>query len=154
MAESSPTQPRLGGLLFGLEAADSYDAIDQLSQLLSSSLSASDAIRISAAALARESLACTCIGRETALPHARLPNMESFLVGLGLSATPIPWGPEQLPVRIVILSVVPSAANLAYLGFMKNLLQALKNEGVARQLLEAKSEVGLRDWLQRHLQIR
>lgn len=153
MAEASTTQPRLGGILHGLQAADSYDAIEQLAHLLSGALSASDAIRISAAAIARESLACTCIGKQTALPHARLPNMDSFLVGLGLAATPIPWGPEQAPVRIVILSVVPSAANLAYLGFMKNLMQALKDERIARRLLEAQNEAVVRDWLWRHLQI-
>lgn len=154
MSDPSQLTPKLGGIIFGLEASDYYDAIDQMANMLSDSLGASDAMRISAAAIARESLACTYIGKQTAIPHARLPNMDSFLVGLGFTAAPLLWGPDQAPVRLVMLSVVPAAANMAYLGFMRSLMQALKDDAHAQALIHCDDETKARAWLAQHLHLK
>lgn len=154
MPEPAAHIPRLGGLAFGMEAQTQYDAIAFMAEVLSERLNAADSIRISAAAIAREALASTHIGRHTAIPHARLANMDNFLVGVGIARDPIAWGPEQSPVRIVILSVVPSSANMVYLGFMRTLMQALKNDRNAEQLLACTSEAPLRLWLEQNLNLR
>lgn len=153
MPEAAQHTPRLAGIAFGFPAFTHYDAIEELSGLLGTSLQAADSMRISAAAIARESLASTHIGMQIAIPHARLSNMDKFLVAVGIPADPIPWGPDQDSVKLVVLSVVPSSANIVYLSFIRSLMQALKNKDQAETLLSYTDETSVRNWLASHLNL-
>lgn len=145
--------PRLAGIHFGLEAADAFDAIGQLSDPFCDLLPPADAMRVPAAAIARETLGCTCIGSGTALPHARLPNLSAYLVTLGFATAPIRWGADGQEVRLVLLSVFPSSANMAYLEFMSRFMRAFRVEAQAQELMNAANETQARAWLKEHLSL-
>lgn len=153
MSEERAPSPRLGGVIHGLVAADHFDAIEQLSSLLGEKLTLSDAIRISAGAIARESLVSTHIGLGAAIPHARLPALDHFLIAVGLCTKPVQWGESKAEVRVVVLSAVPYNANMPYLAFVKGLIQALKSEDQRAELMMAADEASLRHWLGRHLNL-
>jgi len=146
-----PLSPTLACVVLPLEAADHYEAIEELANALAADMQATDGMRISAAAIARESLACTHLGHDTALPHARLPNFDRFLFGIGLSAKGIPWGSENKIAHIILLSAVPQSANTAYLGFVRKLILAIKDEPRRQALLKAGEPEAIHHWVQQHL---
>jgi len=153
MSDETAPKPRLGGVIHGLQASDHFDAIEQLSSLLGEKLTIADAMRISAGAIARESLVSTHVGLGAAIPHARLPALDHFLVAVGLCTQAVPWGDSHAEVRVVVLSAVPYNANMPYLGFVKVLIQALKSDELRAELMEAADEAALRSWLGRHLNL-
>lgn len=143
--------PTLACVVIPLEAADHYEAIEELANALATDMEATDAMRISAAAIARESLACTHLGHDTALPHARLPNFDRFIFGIGLSAKGVSWGSEGKSAHIILLSAVPQSANMAYLGFVRKLILAIKDETRRETLRKAGEPEAVRRWVQQHL---
>jgi mannitol/fructose-specific phosphotransferase system IIA component (Ntr-type) len=77
------------------------------------------------------------LGYDIALPHARLSNCDVFTLSIGRLAAPLYWGPDKKPVRFVFLAVVPSHLASAYLGLVKTLSKAAKENRIQKVLAEA-----------------
>lgn len=101
----------------------------------------------------REQQASTFIGCETALPHARIPAGEPWQLAFGCFTQAVPWGEDGQPVRLVFLSLVPGNVPVAYLGFVKKLNLALRNEVGRKQLLAARTHDAVRQWMAMHLDL-
>lgn len=147
MASGEHLLPSIGCILAPLETDSPFDAIEQLANGLGEFFGPGDVMRISATAIARESLASTFIGHDTAIPHARLAQIDRFAFGIGIPASPISWGPEHQPARLVFLSVVPNSASTAYLQFMRQIAQLVKDEQARLQMLANPTPESVRYWL-------
>ena len=89
-----------------MNAVSRKEAIRELSQaVIPSGL---DAAKIEDAAWEREQLAATGIGHGVAIPHARLPELQTSVVVVGISEPGLPFdAPDGLPAHIVFLLITP-----------------------------------------------
>lgn len=107
--------------------------------------------RLTALVLARESLASTHLGHETALPHARLPDEVPFCFGFGRSKQGFTWGSGAAPTRLVFLTLVPASAATHYLNFVRSVALALRDGEKRKNLLDIEDKAGAEAWLRQHL---
>ncbi len=105
------------------------------------------------AACARESQASTYLGHETALPHARLKGETPWLISFGRFSPGVAWGPNGETARFVFLTLIPREATAAYLGFVRDLGRAMRNDTVRRELAAAGDEGAVRCWLRNYLRL-
>jgi mannitol/fructose-specific phosphotransferase system IIA component (Ntr-type) len=143
--------PLLGGILLDLAAQTSFESIEEIGNCLATCLSGDDALKLTATAVARESLASTYMGHDTALPHARLPDTAPFCIAFGRSIKGIQWGEEGAVVHLVFLSVVPAFCATAYLGTVKALAQALRDDAKRKELFAVVDDKAAEHWLRSNL---
>lgn len=151
MSHDVSKAPELAAVLLELEAASSFDAIESLSAELAPKVSEDTAAKLTAVAVARESLASTFLGNGIALPHARLPDPAPFCLAMGRSSSGIPWGNNGEKVNLVFLSVVPSSAATAYLGLVRKLAITLKDAQHRETLLSMRDLAVAQSWLRERL---
>jgi mannitol/fructose-specific phosphotransferase system IIA component (Ntr-type) len=93
-----------------LQSADRYDAIRELMSGLvaKEAMDPTEASRIEAEILDRESLTPTAIGNGVAIPHARVQRVDHVRAVLGRSARGIEWdAPDGKPVHLVFQFISP-----------------------------------------------
>ena len=145
--------PFLGAVTLDLASGSSLDAIEDLSSLLTPQLEVGTAMQLTAAAVARETLASTYLGHEIALPHARLSDPAPFCVVLGRAPQGIKWGPAGDSVRLVFMTLVPASCATDYLSFIRTLAHTIRDEAKLRALFEAKDLDAAKAWIRKHLAI-
>lgn len=97
--------------------------------------------------LSREKNSITALGRSFACPHARVPYDDDLICSVGWSPQGIEYGaPDSLPVRIVIMYLVPDNQRNHYLKEISTLAKALMNE-TGDVLSEAKDLDTVRNYL-------
>ena len=67
-----------------LETTSKDEALSELLSLLSRSRAVKDPVALRSAVLAREVLMSTGVGYGVAVPHAKIPTVESFVVAVGV----------------------------------------------------------------------
>ncbi|MFA5263395.1 MAG: PTS sugar transporter subunit IIA [Opitutaceae bacterium] len=143
--------PLLGAIVLNLNAQSSFEAIEEMGGRLEEFLSGEDAQRLTAVAVARELLASTYLGHDTALPHARLADTAPFCIAFGRSPEGISWGESGAKVNFVFLSIVPAFCATAYLEVVKNLAKALRDDRQRAVLSAAADEKTVEQWLRSNL---
>lgn len=103
------------------------------------------------ALMARERLGSTGIGFGCAVPHGRLPELESPAVALVRSKAPIPYdAPDGLPVQLFMTILVPEEHPENHLALLRETARLFQDEAMRRALLEAPDAVGvcslIADW--------
>jgi mannitol/fructose-specific phosphotransferase system IIA component (Ntr-type) len=151
MSSERATAPLLGAILPEMGAQDSFGAIEELSSLMAEYLSGENAMKLTAVALARESLASTYLECEIALPHARMADSAPFCVSVGRSRKGIPWGAEGHLAHLVFLSVVPASFATSYLGFIRSVALLMKDKTKREALLSQPDDKAMKQWLRANL---
>ena len=122
----------------GLTARDAKDAITQMTQVLASDtgIDVSQAIE---AVLKRERDAPTGLGRQIAVPHARLPDLRRpciafarFTEGIDFKAS------DGAPARLVFLILSPQAAPVIQVKLLARIAHMVQSDYVTSQLQEAQ----------------
>ena len=103
------------------------------------------------AILQREQTVSTGIGLGVAVPHAKLPTIESFFIVLGVLRHAVEWDAiDQQPVRLVFMIGGPADQQSTYLQILakvvlitKNgrLRSAIEQAGTAEQALSVLAEI-------------
>ncbi len=94
--------------------------------------------------IARERLGSTAIGSGAAIPHCRLPGLENPLVALFRLREAIPFdAPDNRPVQVVFVLLVPGDATEDHLQILKLLAESLSDPEFRIGLLEAASDEAL-----------
>ena len=126
-----------------LQAKRKDDVIAELAELAAKSekvggLSA-DAIYNSIAE--RESQGSTGFGNEIAVPHARIPEMDSFLVFLAVSRKGVDFDAiDKKKVRLFIVILGPASEVNTHLQILAFVSRAISHANVKQELLHARSE--------------
>ena len=112
-----------------LESRDKESAISELWGLVSRSRAVTDPAALKQAILAREVLMSTGVGYGVAIPHARIPSVDQFLLALGVSDEGIAYGSvmDDQPVRLICLIVGPES-HQGYLALLQTLMKFIKSE--------------------------
>ncbi|MAG54793.1 MAG: hypothetical protein CMJ83_00725 [Planctomycetes bacterium] len=113
-----------------LETRSKSEALSQLLQRLSQSRAVKDEAALRNAVLAREVLMSTGIGYGVAVPHAKIPTVESFVVAIGISPDGIDYTSaiDDAPVRLVVMIAGPDRAQEGYLTLLSTLMRFIKSE--------------------------
>jgi PTS system nitrogen regulatory IIA component len=114
------------------DASSRKDALEQLSQLLSDVPEGPPAGEIYSSFNKRERLGSTCLGNGVALPHCRLPDIESPVAALLLLNKPVDFDGEDSEVSVVLGVLLPENEEHRELA---PLATALREEQNLSQLL-------------------
>jgi nitrogen PTS system EIIA component len=86
----------------------------------------------------RERMGSTGLGHGVAIPHGRVKGLKDTLCAVIRLATPIPFeAPDNLPVALMIVLMVPENANQKHLDLLGELAALLSSDTFRSNLLAA-----------------
>ncbi len=134
------------GRLIELPDNDKDHALQFLAHILEAIPSVPAGTGIVELVVARESSVSTAIGRGWACPHARVPFDEDLMCVVGWSPSGIDYGaPDDIPVSIVAMYLVPANQRNHYLREISILAKALTAYGPSEKWRSAKELNEVRD---------
>lgn len=87
----------------------------------------------------REGMVSTGIGMGIAIPHARLPEYQTFFIIVGICHKGVLWDSiDGLPVRIIFLVGGPASQQNEYLKLLSKLTEILNKEEIRSQLINSR----------------
>lgn len=113
-----------------LETARKDEALAQILGTLGSSRLVKDAEALRSAIFSREVLMSTGVGYGVAVPHAKIPAVESYILAVGIAPAGIQYGTEidDDPVRLIVMIAGPDRDQEGYLKLLSTLMKFLKSE--------------------------
>jgi nitrogen PTS system EIIA component len=122
-------------------------ALQFLAHIIEAIPSVASGTDVAGLVLARENSSITALGRGFACPHARVPYDDDLICSVGWSPQGIDYGaPDGLPVRIVIMYLVPDNQRNHYLKEISTLAKVLMEAG-KDVLTDAKDLDSVRNYL-------
>lgn len=137
----------LAPLLLDMEASTEDEVIHLMIRSLADQAGIVDSAKLEQAVLERQKLQPSLLGNGVALPHARTAAVSEIVLAIGRCKEPVPFGPEQVPVRLVFLYGVPIHCISPYLEAVARLTRLLRKPGVLDHLLAAEDEASFRELL-------
>ena len=126
-----------------LDAADSAEAIRKLAAVAAERATL-DAEWTARSVLDRESLMPTGIGQGVAIPHARLINLKSPLVVVGVSLGGVDFNaPDDEPARLIFLVLTPRDDHGAQLQILRSISRIVHDPQVRDQAIGARTPTEL-----------
>lgn len=115
-------------------------ALRELAGVLAGAAEVQDGQKLLEAILERERIMSTGIGLGIAIPHAKIPSVKDFVVGMGKSDGGLDFNSlDGKPVHFVVMIAGPDDQQERYLQLLARITLKLKDAGVRRRLAEAKS---------------
>jgi mannitol/fructose-specific phosphotransferase system IIA component (Ntr-type) len=116
------------GRLIELPDNDKFHALQFLSHIIEAIPSVPGGTDVAGLVLMREESTNTALGHHFACPHARVPYDEDLICSIGWSPAGIDYGaPDNKPVHIVIMYLVPDNQRNHYLKEVSLLARALQS---------------------------
>ncbi|MFP4510651.1 MAG: PTS sugar transporter subunit IIA [Spirochaetota bacterium] len=138
----------------GLKARTKDEALWKLAELArrSKALEGVDAQTIYSALNEREQQGSTGFGKEVALPHARIPGMDTFLVGIAVFGSGVPFDAvdkKKAKVFFVILGPAEDVQN--HLRLLAAISRIIAHTNAKQELLKSRSVEAAVEAFQRHI---
>lgn len=87
---------------------------------------------------ARERLGSTGLGQSVAIPHGRIKGLKAPLIAVLRSASAVPFeAPDGLPVKLLVVLLVPEHATEEHLEILSELAEILSDAAIRDTLLTA-----------------
>jgi nitrogen PTS system EIIA component len=124
-----------------LDGRSKHDALKELIALLVSAGAISDGTELERLIQEREALMSTGIGLGIAVPHARLPQINSSVIALGTSPGGIPdyESIDGSTVHIVAMIVTGTQRQREYIELLSSLARLFKEESTRDRVLSARN---------------
>ena len=126
-----------------LASSDEKSLISELVDALAASGAISDAAGFKDAVWEREEQQRTWLGRDTALPHARIPSVNQLALVIANHRTGIPWGGDDKLAHLFFLVAVPPNGGVDYLYLTQRITRALRDDKRRGALLNAANAAAL-----------
>jgi fructose-specific phosphotransferase system IIA component len=124
-----------------LEADNKNDALNEMIELISSSENIKNISAFKKAIIKRESLMSTGIGLGIAIPHAKIPECEDFVIAIGKLKNGIDYDSlDNKPVNLIFMIGASDTQDKEYIRLLSRLVLRLKDDSILKQLVKAKSE--------------
>lgn len=126
-----------------------YDALDKMVQAIASTGVVDDVDAFRDALYERETIRSTGF-RGVAIPHVRIDEINHPTVGVGVARDGIDF--ESLdndPVNIVVLFAMPSGSDKEYLGYLAQVMMALRADGFCEELMDCDTPEAVLEILSR-----
>jgi PTS system nitrogen regulatory IIA component len=120
-----------------LRARDKKEVLEQLVQPVAArtGTSAKDLVRV---LMERERLGSTGIGGGIGIPHGKLRNLDTLVLGVGLSRQGVDFDSlDGRPTHIFFLLITPENSTGLHLKLLARISRILKNEPFKEQLMAA-----------------
>jgi mannitol/fructose-specific phosphotransferase system IIA component (Ntr-type) len=125
-------------VIMELRSSAKRDALVEIVENLGHSDSVTDAGALKNAILDREEIMSTGVGLTIAVPHAKLPSVKAFTLGIARSRRGIDYDSlDGQPVRIVVTIAAPDNDQNTYLRVLAAVMQVLRNEDNRKAILSA-----------------
>ncbi len=113
-----------------LEVGTKDEALRTLLELVTRSQAVKDPAALRNAMFSREVIMSTGVGYGVALPHAKIPAVDSFVLALGISHDGIPYNGilDDDPVRLIVMIAGPDRSQDGYLKLLSTLMKFIKSE--------------------------
>jgi mannitol/fructose-specific phosphotransferase system IIA component (Ntr-type)/uncharacterized coiled-coil protein SlyX len=116
------------GRLLELPDKDKFDSLQFLAHIIEAIPSVPHGTDVVGLVMAREKNVVTALGKGFACPHTRVPYDEDLICAIGWSPTGIDYGaPDNLPVHIVIMYLIPDNQRNHYLKEISLLAKSLQS---------------------------
>lgn len=125
----------------GMTATDARGALAALTALLKGDPAEQE--RIERALWEREEAHTTALASGVAVPHATLPGLPRPVLGIGTSATPIPFGAAAVPVRLVFLLLSPPEQSQLHIKLLARIARVARRPHFVDRLVAARSPTEL-----------
>ena len=144
----APSQHRLSSIFWEhtirleLHPADKWDAIDQMANILleEKQIPPSQVQPIREAARARERKGSTSIGRETAIPHAPIPNLPGIIGALGICPEGIDFdAADGQLVRYIFLLLTPQQNYRTYIPVLAQIASFMHSDEARATVLRCET---------------
>ncbi len=127
-------------VFLGLKAGGKRQLLQELSEKASTATGL-DSRTIFDALLERESLGTTGFGGNTALPHARLENLDKIYGFFARLTTPINYEAiDNRPIDLVFMLLSPDSSGADHLTALAQISRILKDENMCDKLRQAQSK--------------
>ncbi|HBB67093.1 MAG: hypothetical protein A2X28_02210 [Elusimicrobia bacterium GWA2_56_46] len=129
-----------------LKAAGRAEAIREMLDSLHAARPVFDKELTLKAVMKREMNFSTALGHQTAFPHARLPELASPLIVVGMSRKGIDFpAPDNQPVKVIFLILTPFNDPTSQLNLLSHLSGLISNLTLRKRLFSAKTPEDLMD---------
>jgi PTS system nitrogen regulatory IIA component len=130
-------------IILGLRAADKAQALSEASKRLGARLGTDPQVLLQTL-LAREQLGSTGLGRGFALPHARLPDIDTASGLLIRLARPIDFEAiDKQPVDIIFLLLLPGEKSGAQMAALASVARSMRSDERLGAIRKAKTAAAL-----------
>ncbi|MEN8223508.1 MAG: PTS sugar transporter subunit IIA [Acidobacteriota bacterium] len=117
-------------LISELNTEDTTEALKIMTDLLKEKKKISNSREILNKLLAREKLASTSIGKNTAIPHAKIKDIKNPIMMIGICRKGFLYNPsDKEPVNLLILVLSPSGAPALHLQILAAAASLIKKPG-------------------------
>lgn len=124
-----------------------FDALESMIDAVLKTKLVTDRDALQKALFEREAIRSTGF-KGVAIPHVRIDEILEPIVGIGISEGGIDFEAlDSAPVNIVVLFAMPSGSDKEYLGFLAQVMMALRTEGFTEKLVKCKSSEDVLDVL-------
>ena len=124
-------------ILTDLKAKDKKGVIEELVASVSqiTGINSSELVRV---LLERERLGSTGIGGGIGIPHGKLANLESLIMGFGLSRKGVDFeSMDGRPTHLFFLLITPENSTGLHLKLLARISRILKNDSFKKKLMKA-----------------
>lgn len=112
-------------------------ALQEMIELLDQQKKLEDRQKFYEAILHREKLVSTGIGMGVAVPHAKLPEYDTFFIAIGIHQQGIAWDAlDGMPVRLIFMIGGPDDKQTEYLQLLSRLTLAIKDSERRKKMLQ------------------
>ncbi len=124
-----------------LRSKKTSDVLQEMTLFLKKMNKISDDKVILTKLLDREKLASTSIGKNTAIPHAKIKNLSNPIVLIAISKNGFLYNPNDTePVHLIILVLSPTASPAIHLQILAAAASIIKKQGdIIGELLKAEN---------------
>lgn len=125
-------------VIMDLKATAKREALIEIVNDLGKSASVTDVEALKKAILDREEIMSTGVGLTIAVPHAKLPSVKAFTLGLARSNKGIDYDSlDGQPVRIIVTIAAPDNDQNTYLRVLAAVMHVLRMEDKRKAILDA-----------------
>ncbi len=132
-------------LLIELNSDNTNEVLKEMTEVLKEKNKISDSKTILIKLLEREKLASTSIGKNTAIPHAKIRDLKNPIIMIAICKKGFLYHPsDEEPVHLIILVLSPSGAPALHLQILAAAASLIKKPGdLIGELLKAKNNTQL-----------
>lgn len=116
-----------------------FDVLERMIDAVIRTDAVTDREALKKALLERESIRSTGF-RGVAIPHVRIDEILRPTVGVGVSKSGVDFEAlDSEPVNIIVLFAMPSGSDKEYLGFLAQVMMALRSPGFCDKLVDCET---------------
>ena len=112
------------------------ETIDEMIEISRADGRVDDVVRFKSALLKRDAIMSTGIGYGVAIPHVKMPGIDTFFITMGIHKRGVDWDSlDNRPTHLIFLIAGPENQQETYLRILARLTMVIKNPDNRKRLI-------------------